>query len=173
MKALTLWPEWAWAVTHLGKTIENRPYPPPESLIGQRIAIHAGVMVGGRTERWGRPFLEAFGLVMDMAGDAGWGPIIIKNDQRIEFRKGSAAIDFDLQALHRGAVVATARVPGYYGYNVSRHWGAPGQYQWRIADVKVLAKPVPCRGYQRLWNLSSDVERRVLEQDAAGLGVEA
>ena len=25
LHALTLWPEWAWAVCHLGKDVENRP----------------------------------------------------------------------------------------------------------------------------------------------------
>jgi hypothetical protein len=42
VKALTLQRPWPWAITCLGKRIENRTWFPPESLIGQRIAIHAG-----------------------------------------------------------------------------------------------------------------------------------
>ena len=41
MKALTLWRPWAWALFH-GKDVENRTWSPPASMIGQRIAIHAG-----------------------------------------------------------------------------------------------------------------------------------
>lgn len=42
MKALTLHQPWAWAIIHGPKRIENRTWAPPASLIGQRIAIHAG-----------------------------------------------------------------------------------------------------------------------------------
>lgn len=42
MKALTLHAPWAHAVAWLGKDIENRSWRPPASVIGTRIAIHAG-----------------------------------------------------------------------------------------------------------------------------------
>lgn len=42
MKALTLHAPWAHAVAWLGKDIENRTWRPPASVIGTRIAIHAG-----------------------------------------------------------------------------------------------------------------------------------
>jgi hypothetical protein len=42
MRALTLWQPWAAAVAYCGKNIENRSWKPPQSLIGQRLAIHAG-----------------------------------------------------------------------------------------------------------------------------------
>ena len=60
MKALTLTPEWAWAVTALDKRVENRTWRPPERMIGQRIAIHAGKA---------RPDIGAVEL---MAGCSGW-----------------------------------------------------------------------------------------------------
>ena len=34
MKALTIWPEWAYAITHLGKDGENRTWRLFDSLIG-------------------------------------------------------------------------------------------------------------------------------------------
>jgi len=46
MKALTLHAPWAHAVAWLGKDIENRTWRPPASVIGTRIAIHAGA--GGK-----------------------------------------------------------------------------------------------------------------------------
>jgi hypothetical protein len=42
MKAITLHRPWAWCVAHAGKDFENRTWRPPESIIGQQIAIHAG-----------------------------------------------------------------------------------------------------------------------------------
>lgn len=42
MKAITLHRPWPFAIFALGKDYENRSWPPPETLIGQRVAIHAG-----------------------------------------------------------------------------------------------------------------------------------
>ena len=42
MKAISLWQPWAWAVAHGGKNIENRGWT-AESLVGEEIAIHAGM----------------------------------------------------------------------------------------------------------------------------------
>jgi len=43
MKALTLHAPWAHAVAWLGKPLENRSWVPPLSIVGERIAIHAGL----------------------------------------------------------------------------------------------------------------------------------
>lgn len=42
LSALTLHQPWATAVRELGKRIENRSWRPPERLVGQIIAVHAG-----------------------------------------------------------------------------------------------------------------------------------
>ena len=52
MKALTLIQPWAWAIVHLGKRVENRSWSPPRSLIGQRIALHAGKKYDAEDARW-------------------------------------------------------------------------------------------------------------------------
>jgi len=41
-KAITLHQPWAFAIAHAGKEIENRKWIPPRSVVGCRIAIHAG-----------------------------------------------------------------------------------------------------------------------------------
>lgn len=43
MKALTLHQPWATCIAHHGKRVENRTWAPPQSIVGQRIAIHAGM----------------------------------------------------------------------------------------------------------------------------------
>jgi hypothetical protein len=42
VKALTLLRPWAYAITHLGKRVENRTWRPSAAMIGVQIAIHAG-----------------------------------------------------------------------------------------------------------------------------------
>ena len=42
MKALTLHQPWASLIADGRKAIETRSWPPPRTLIGKRIAIHAG-----------------------------------------------------------------------------------------------------------------------------------
>ncbi len=39
-----------------------------------------------------------------------------------------------------------------------------GPFGWILQDVVALAKPVPCRGAQGLWQPPADVAARVLEQ---------
>ncbi len=41
MKALSLKQPWLYAITHLGKPVENRTWQPPGYMIGQWIALHA------------------------------------------------------------------------------------------------------------------------------------
>lgn len=41
MKALTVWPEWAWAIVHAGKNVENRTWAPGQMLLSsESIWVH-------------------------------------------------------------------------------------------------------------------------------------
>ncbi len=42
MKAITVAQPFAWAILEGHKRVENRTRAPPQSLLGERIAIHAG-----------------------------------------------------------------------------------------------------------------------------------
>ena len=65
-----------------------------------------------------------------------------------------------------GAIVAVGRLVCCYETSYLTEWCeneiademdigdfTPGRYAWKIADVEKLGKPIPCRGYQRLWRL--------------------
>lgn len=44
----------------------------------------------------------------------------------------------------------------------------PGRFAWRRGPiVHVLPQPVPCRGFQGLWNLTAGIEAQVREQMGA------
>jgi hypothetical protein len=42
MRALTIWQPWATLIVLGKKPVENRDWPAPQSVIGQRVAIHGG-----------------------------------------------------------------------------------------------------------------------------------
>lgn len=52
MKGLTLLRPWPYAITHLGKRVENRTWQPHGAMIGQRIAVHAGKGLDEEGVRW-------------------------------------------------------------------------------------------------------------------------
>ena len=47
MRAITLHQPWASLIAHGVKDIETRSWPPPQTMVGQRIAIHAGKRIVG------------------------------------------------------------------------------------------------------------------------------
>jgi hypothetical protein len=147
VKAITLWPEWAWAICALGKRVENREWlPGPRLIVGDRLAIHAGKHLGGRA---GEPAAdEASDAVLDMYRRAtgetfppGWPDAF--------------------EDCPRSAIVAVATVTGF-DRNQRTGWDVPGAWHWRLGDVRVLPVPVPCRGAQGLWAPSEDVLRALV-----------
>lgn len=164
MKVFTLWQPWAWAFCYAGKLIENRTWRPPESVMGQRIALHAGKTVS-------REDIE------NLADETGLCPVGFKN-----------VLDFDdvveRGELVRGAVVATARLVGWFDSNACRFsiltktepeeiFRSPwfcGPVGWLFQDVQVLESPVRIPGQQGLWELPEWAERSVLRAGIAAGG---
>ena len=147
MKALTIHQPWNWLITHGHKPVENREWIPPKGTVGTRIALHAGKtldthavdMLAG--EGYPLPDGYVLGAVEAVATIAGWVD---------DSRHGARAPGVDQ------AVIEAARDHRLY-------YGAIG---WVLTEVIALPEPVPCRGFQKLWTLPSDVERAVLEQIA-------
>ena len=142
-RALTLWPEWAYAIAHLGKRVENRTWEPPASLIGQRIAIHAGKHVGGRA---GAPAMfEGACALIDTAEAAGVVGVI----QNAVGRKSISARQLS-EIVTASAIVATARLVGF-DREQRTPWDVPGMIHWRLEDVLLVDPVIPCSGRQGLW----------------------
>lgn len=135
MKALTLIQPWAWAVAHARKNIENRTWPPPKGIIGQRIAIHAGKK-------------------LDKAVVAHWGRFagLIPVDVPTEFVAGAVV------------AVATVGGTFYDRREVPANPWFSGPIGWHLACVKALQTPIPCRGAQGLWTLPLEVELEIRRQ---------
>ncbi len=137
LPALTLHAPWAYAVAWKGKNIENRTWAPPARLVGQRLAIHAGLA---------QPRADWDALSM-IAGRLGL--VVTASD------------------VPRGAIVAIATVAGLVGEEDARAnpWFV-GPCGWILRDVVTLPEPVPCKGAQGIWRLPVDVDTRVQAQIA-------
>jgi len=83
MRALTVQQPWAYAISHLGKDVENRTWKPPEHVVTTYIAIHAGKATDGSGYGAIRTILErpdldlspgvmSLGKVVAVAKLAGW-----------------------------------------------------------------------------------------------------
>lgn len=129
MRALTLHACWAWAVAHAGKDIENRVWKPPSSILGQRIAIHAGANPG-----------------------ASYG-----QDECAELCQLAGAEP--PPSWPRSAILCTAVVAGYITdesplHLRNNHWYG-GPFGWLLADVVTLPLPFPCKGMLGLWEVDA------------------
>ena len=131
MKAITLWQPWAYAICHLVKRVENRRWSPPTSLIGQRIALHAGA----RLDREALEFLrhEGYAVPNDVPHKA-------------------------IVAVATLASVATWQIGAVPTEH--RRWYC-GPYGWVLSAVTVLAEPIPCNGAQGLWAVPEAIEKQI------------
>ncbi len=131
LRALTLWRPWLHAILHGGKRIENRPWAPWKSVIGQIIALHAGQRYDEDGARW----MHSEGLY-DPPEDR-WCPrgCIV----------GLARVT--------GYIKDSPLAPDP---RVEDPWFI-GPYGWLLDDVVAFRTPVPCSGAQGLWIVEGDL----------------
>ena len=133
MKALTLQRPWPYAIFRLGKDFENRTWMPPASVIGQRIAIHAG-------KKWdadGYDWIRSLGIAD-------------KDDiSRMEQ-------DYARPVL---GIVGTVLIPGFREQeNTTSIWSMPYACCWELDTPIEFSAPIACPGKQRLWNVPTGFE---------------
>jgi activating signal cointegrator 1 len=132
VKALSLWQPWASLICIGVKRIETRHWP--TSYRGT-LAIHAAM-------KWDHETAAAL------------------DDANLVLRAA------DLPVLNRplpgGAIVAVCRLVGCEQSRGPDRWPtlerafgdlSEGRWAWRLADVRALDPPVPCRGMQGLWTV--------------------
>lgn len=161
MKALTLWRPWPYAIfhlpTHVAKRVENRTWKPPERIIGQRIAVHAGATYDRDGADTIGERLASLGLLAELKKTPG-------HDERVKAEGliGTAvlcgvAAEHGLSAI----TLVVGRWPsGPFLECVQEWWGGP--YGWLIDDVQALPEPIPCKGRQGLWDVPVDMEARLV-----------
>jgi len=142
MKAITVDAWWAWGLASGLKRVENRRW---RSAHRGLLAIHAG---GNRAP-------------------------LVKGWEAMELPTGEKCGD----AYVFGAVVAVVdlidcvdldTLPDAYRKAPVDYFDPCGPVCWCLANARRLARPVACKGAQKLWTLPADVLRAVEEQLAAG-----
>jgi hypothetical protein len=144
MKALTLWRPWPWAIFHLKqnpKRIENRPWKPWESIIGQTIVLHAGKHFDSEAAE---DFCSRYAIHPDGAAPHGW-----KDEGLIGLARvvGCRSTEGDVMDWMPDQVI----------------WWA-GPHAWLLSDVRAFREPIPCKGTQGLWDLPPWAEERVRKE---------
>lgn len=153
--ALTLWPEWAYAIAHLRKNVENRSWRPPAWLVGQRLAIHAGANIGGRAGR--RAFEEGVERLHAM--------MLSLTAEELE------AMPRTTPRMIQGStrrIVAVVTV-GEPTRDSASPWAVPGEWHWPLTDVVSVDVPVH-QGRQGLWRLTDEQQEALAEQLEATRG---
>ena len=139
MKALTLWRPWPWAIFHapdsMRKTIENRPWKPWASIIGKRIALHAG------------KHFDSDGAEM-ICSIAGLHP------------DGRPPPHWDDEGIIGTAVILRYFTSDFDIIPAQQQWWS-GPFAWALGEIQTLPNPILCRGSQGLWDLPAEVEAQV------------
>lgn len=161
-RALSVWPEWPWAMIHLDKDLENRGQDIPRTMRGVRFALHAGAHIGGRPGKNARIDGIA-GMLQTAAESALWSVCPARDPDGhsyVALTKGDKVVKLDAAKIVTSAIVATVVVRETLRPmdRPKRAWHVPGQWGWQLADLQVLETPIPCGGMQGFWPLS-----RVLE----------
>lgn len=174
MKALTLYQPWATLVAHGLKQWETRSYQPPwRNNEPTLLAIHSGMRwdIELQMIRDNPPFCDA--LVCEHCKGEG---ILITGKKQTTCADCEGIGD---KPVPFGCVLAVATVRSVMDTTAwmrefctrgadDREYCfgdySPGRYAWHLTDVRRLPHPIPCRGFQRVWNLSDEVEANVKRQ---------
>lgn len=139
MKAITLHQPYASLIAAGAKTIETRSWPPPQSMRGEPIAIHAGKVTAD-------PHCGLFSRECERILGPGW---------RTDLPAGAVVAIARLADWHRTCERNTSPGPldDLSPENLLFGGWKCGQYAWMLTDIVRLAAPLPMRGHQGIWTL--------------------
>ena len=151
MRALTLHQPWAQLMVWGLKNIETRSWPAPRSLIGQRIAIHAGKR-GPRPADWN---IEVQHAVLRRAGGSHSMPMgaVVATGRLIECMQVVSGPDSGslVKCLGFGEL---GDAPEYEATITTDSYGdfSVGRWLWIFHDLRGV-EPVSINGRQGVWTL--------------------
>lgn len=167
MKALTIWQPWASLIMLGAKPYEFRGWKPPRSIIGQRLAIHAGA----------RPIRasEIRALLIALRGDGRMTnpclhadisiPILERVQNAMKKSPDTLWGTAEQLTLPLSAVLGTAIVgepkrgdecAGEFGVNAGNDSDREGTFNWGwpLSSIETYMPPVECSGAQGLWDFN-------------------
>ncbi len=163
MQAVTIRPEWAFAIDALGCRVVSKDYK-PEALLGsgKRIALHAGKHVGGKP---GKPAALRGMIELSSAAALYRLPSVVllpwEDDKGAWMAVRAASQDagrlIGVDDLPTNVIFGTAELDVPHGLR-EYTWAVPGQEHWRLKNFQRLEHPVECAGHQGIWTLSGEDE---------------
>ena len=159
MKALTLHQPWATLIAAGVKTTETRSWRPPGSLIGHKIALHAGKQVIKSRNGLGAGTSE----IMNTLYGTDWSDKIPRGavvaTARLADARRVLALDLKTGTATLDKALARTVQADPYG-DFSR-----GRWLWFLEDVQPCNPPVPAKGAQGLWNWEPEEGDQAQAQD--------
>jgi hypothetical protein len=161
MRAITVTQPWAGLIAAGVKLVENRPRPiVKREDFGQPFAIHASRVIDESV------YASIRRIAPDIASDAahdlifGAGPTWYRLSRITSAVIAVATID---RLVTEETIPPSFRKPELM-LDPSQHRWFFGPIGYVLRDVRALATPVPCRGWQGFWTLPDDVAARVEAQ---------
>lgn len=144
MKALTIWQPWASLIIAGAKPWEWRGWPPPRSLVGTRIAIHAGARKVKPADI-AELVIEIRGGESSLIADAALDLLdrVHHSMWPLSSILGSAIVGEPISAL---AWAAVHLKPGYDSSRIDHH-----KFAWPLSAIERFEPPIPARGALGLW----------------------
>jgi hypothetical protein len=153
--ALSVWDPYATLLAIGAKVYETRSWAPPMSVIGKRIAIHAGLSQEGlRILAADQSLQRATWTAMHAAGrDTAqcWHPGCVLAVGTLGFQISTGSIS---------ATVGSGVPPQEFQFG---DW-SPGRYAWKMMDMVALSRPIPLIGRQGLFTVPFDIETEISAQ---------
>jgi hypothetical protein len=155
MKALTIWQPWASLIAIGAKPYEFRSWYPPASVIGRRIAIHAGARKVNQAE------------VADLIGrlhctEHAWTTCLHKEpaldllDRIYGYEKLALPLSHILCTAILGRPYKAHQIVGEFGGVINdSDRDEHSNWAWPLTDIELFTPPVPARGGQGFWNWTS------------------
>ena len=167
MRALTLPQPWA-SLTALGhKTTVTRRRPAPKTLVGSRIAIHAGKS-RPRSSEWNDRVAEAvngrdlpLGVIVATARVDGCVRVLSNGFARMSepADPGKVWVVDRSGQEHRDAYQMDSDPYGDY---------SEGRWIWLMSRIRAVEAPVEARGRQGVWTLPPHVQARLKRSHRRG-----
>lgn len=129
MKALTLWRPWPELILRAGKDVENRSWA---TTYRGPLAIHAGKAFDAS--------VAASRVPLDL--HPRWEYPVLGADSP----QGLVGV-VDLIGVHYAGDDHCQHAP----MPMCSRWAQPACWHWQLANPRLLARPIPCRGRQGLW----------------------
>jgi hypothetical protein len=156
--AITVWQPWASLIAIGAKPYEFRSWRPPSSIVGQRIAIHAGARPVQRLE------VRALIYALRTDGSRVQQPCLHRDIALplLERIQDALRTSPDTPVVPLSHIVCTAVVgEPRPGDEIAQEFGAGNDsdregtfnWGWPMLAVEICTPPTPARGRQGLWRL--------------------